>query len=246
VTLSGRDTNIHVCPKTKGFTVARPQHPQQNAAITELRAAIAQFGEDVGSKVAKARFPDIGRSTWSRFLKAAREEARNVDHATQAGVTAPVIPPAISTTGTPATSRPAVVASAAAADVDPSGVINWAHQVSAMLAQCDMLVKQSIGIDPATNAPRVRNAIVLQQSIRARAVALKLAADRESTQFGAERVTHWERQMLSEINRALGKTRSDDQRVIANRVRNAVLGVISRRQAEREFLGGDMMPKPAG
>lgn len=228
--------------------MARPQHPQQNAAITELRAAIAQFGDDVGSKVAKACFPDIGRSTWSRFLKAAREEARNVDHSAQAGMTAPVIPPATSTPATPAApaaSAPAVAASASPAEADPYGVINWTHQVNAMLAQCDLLAKGSIGVDPGTGATRVRNAVVLQQSIRARAVALKIAADREAIQFGAERVAHWERQMLSEINRALGKTRNDDQIVIANRVRNAVLGVISRRQVEREFMGGDMTPKPA-
>ena len=215
-------------------------HPSPKVAdiLAELRTQLDAHGEIGGARIARLKFPDVPSSSWGRYLKQAREEWGESLRLREAGLPASSIPPVVNAA--------AGMASADQADGTAPGVVNWIAQIGAMLKQCDLLARQSIYVDPTTGVERIRNPIVLQQSIRTRAAALKLAADREAVLYGAERVSHWERQMLSEINRALGKTRSDDQRVIANRVRNAVLGVISRRQAEREFLGGDMMPKPAG
>lgn len=214
-------------------------HPSPKVAdiLAELRTQLDMHGEIGGARIARLKFPDVPSSSWGRYLKQAREEWNEAMRLREAGLPASSISPVVNT--------PAGMASADQTDNTAPGVVNWIAQIGAMLKQCDLLARQSIYVDPTTGVERIRNPIVLQQSIRARAAALKLAADREAVQYGAERVAHWERQMLSEINRALGKTRDEAQRVISNRVRNAVLGVIARRQAEREFLGGSMTPKSA-
>ncbi|PMQ04248.1 hypothetical protein DyAD56_16290 [Dyella sp. AD56] len=214
-------------------------HPKHTTVdiLSELRTQIDAHGEVTGAKIARLKFQDVPASSWSRHVKQVRGEWNEAQRLREAGLPASSIPPSVY--------APAGMASDEQTDNSAPGVINWLSQIGGLLKQCDLLTRQSVHVDPTTGVERVRNPMVLRQSISARTAALKLAADRESTQYGAERVAHWEAEMLREINRALGKTRDEAQRVIANRVRNAVLGVISRRHAEREFLGGDMMPKPA-
>jgi hypothetical protein len=215
-------------------------HPAPIVAdiLAELRTQLDAHGEISGARIARLKFPDVPSSSWGRYLKQARAEWNEALRLREAGLPASSIPPA---TTAPTGTAPANQVDASA----PSGTVNWIAQIGAMLKQCDLLARQSIFIDPATGVERIRNPIVLQQSIRARAAALKLAADREAVMYGAERVLFWERELGREIGRAIGRVRNDDQRVIADRVMIAIESVSRRRVAEREYLGGDMKPKPA-
>ena len=213
--------------------VSRPPKCAVTDILSELRTQLDAHGEIGGPKIARLKWPNVPASSWCRYVKQARSEWVESMHLRQAALPASSIPPVVTSAATTSTDQP---------DEVPSDIINWVHQINAMLKQCDLIARQSIHVDPTTGVERVRNAVTLQQSIRARAAALKLAADRESVQYGAERVTYWERELLREIGRALGRVRSEDQRVLSNRIRNAIHGVTKRRAAEREFLGGDMVP----
>jgi hypothetical protein len=204
-----------------------------NDILAELRTQLDAHGEIGGPKIARLRWPNVPASSWCRYVKQAREEWSESLRLRQAGLPASSIPTPDSPTAVVTTEQLKGAA---------RGTINWVQQINAMLKQCDLLVRQSVIVEP-TGVERVRNAIVLQQSIRARAAILKLAADREAVQYGAERIVHWERELVKELGRAIGKVRTEDQRVISNRVRRAIEGVERRRAQEREFLGGDMTPK---
>lgn len=209
--------------------MARPQHPEQDRALTELRAAIAQHGEVIGPKVAKSKFASIGASTWSRFVKIAREEVRETDQAAQAGLPSSAIVPTAAVAGTPANQ----------VEVLPVA-INWQAQISAMLRQCDLIVRQSIHVDPATGQERVRNMITLNQAIRTRCGVMELAHRRESVVMSGERFIHWERQLVDAVGTAIGSGGTEAERAIALRVVNAMREVGALRQAERTHVGGSM------
>lgn len=186
----------------------------------------------------RRKFGAIPQSSWSRWTIQARQQVADDDALRQrhTGASAP-------TTASPAVpvNAPAAAKSATAT----AGVISWHGQVTMMLEQCDLLASQSIHVDAATGSRRVRNTVVLQQSIRARATALKLAADREAVLYGAERVMFWEDELIKALGRALGKVKTQDQAYLANRIRRAIDGVSRRRADEREFMGGDLTPKTA-
>lgn len=211
----------------------KPASQTQLLAVEAIRQAILAEGERQGPASAYRKFPCVPKSTWSRWTLQARQQIADDEAVRQQQMAASAL-----TTASPA------APSIAQAGAPTPGVISWLHQVTMMLEQCDLLAAQSIHTDSATGLRRARNSMVLQQSIRARAVALKLAGDREAVLYGAERVLHWERLLLKEVFRAIGKVRTEDQRVISLRVRRAVEGVVKRRADERAHLGGDMTPKP--
>jgi hypothetical protein len=209
--------------------MARPQHPDQARAIAELRKVIAQHGEVVGPKVAKVKFVSIGASTWSRFVKIAREEAREADHAAQAGLPSSALASMAAAAGIPADQVEALPAA-----------INWQAQIAAMLRQCDLIVRQSIHVDPATGQERVRNMVTLNQAIRTRCSVMELAHRRESVVMSGERFIHWERQLVDAVGSAIGRAGTEAERAIALRVVNAMREVVALRQAERTYVGGSV------
>lgn len=219
--------------------MSRPPKFTVTDILAELRTQLDAHGEIGGPKIARLKWPNVPASSWSRYVKMARSEWVEAMHLRQAELPASSIPPSAA----PAPTGVAPTDQGEAAPVP--GAINWVGQVNAMLKQCDLIARQSIHVDALTGVERVRNALTLQQSIRARAAALKLAADREAVMFGGERVMHWESELMKEIGRALGIVRSEAQQALSKRVINAVRGVAARRAAEREFLGGSMAPKPA-
>ena len=203
--------------------------------LAELRTQLDAHGEIGGPKIARLKWPHIPASSWCRYVKQAREEWTESLRLRQAGLPASSIAP---------TTAPAASASTDHPDGATPGVINWIAQIGAMLKQSDLITRQSIYVDPTTGVERVRNPVALQQAIRARTAILKLAADREAVQYGAERVAHWERAMIKEIFRAIGKVRTEDQRYLARRIRRAIELVSRRRSNEREVMGGEMAPRP--
>jgi hypothetical protein len=210
----------------------KPASQTQLLAVEAIRQAIIAEGERQGPASAYRKFPGVPKSTWSRWTIQARQQIADDEAVRQQQMAASAL-----TTASPA------APSIDQAGAPTPGVISWLHQVTMMLEQCGLLAAQRIHTDPATGLRRARNSMVLQQSIRARAVALKLAGDREAVLYGAERVLHWERLLLKEVFRAIGKVRTEDQRVISNRVRKAIDGIVRRRAEEREFMQGDMTPK---
>jgi hypothetical protein len=213
--------------------VSRPPKFTVTDILAELRTQLDAHGEIGGPKIARLKWPNVPASSWCRYVKQAREEWSDSLRLREAGLPASSIAP---------TTAPAASVSTDQPDGTTPGVINWNAQVSCMLRQCDLIARQSIHVDPTTGVERVRNSVTLQQCIRARTSALKLAADREAVMFGAERVVFWEREFYREIARAIGKVKTEEQRIIAMRVLRAVDGVSRRRTEEREFLGGDMVP----
>jgi len=204
----------------------------QLLAVEAIRQAIIAEGERQGPASAYRQFSSVPRSTWSRWTIQARQQIADDEAVRQQQMAASAL-----TTASPA------APSIDQAGAPTPGVISWLHQVTMMLEQCDLLAAQSIHTNPATGLRCARNSMVLQQSIRARVVALKLASDREAVLYGAGRVLHWERLLLKEVFRAIGKVRTEDQRVISNRVRKAIDGIVRRRAEEREFMQGDMTPE---
>lgn len=211
-------------------------HPKStvNDILAELRTQLDAHGEIGGPKIARLKWPNVPSSSWSRYVQQARAEWNEALRLREAGLPASAVPPTVT----------AAPAASGELGSTPSGVIAWNSQVTALLRQCDMLARQSIHVDVTTGIERVRNPVVLQQSVRARTAVLKLAADREAVMFSGERVAHWEGVLMREIGRAIGRVRSEDQRVIAMRVRRAVGGVLKRRDEERAHLGGSVSPRP--
>lgn len=215
-------------------------HPQTRVddILAELRTQLDAHGEVGGPKIARLKWPNVSSSSWSRYVQKARQEWTESMRLRQEGLPSASIP------GDATAAAPAAEPSAPAQHTEPShGAINWIAQVRGMLKQCDLLTRQAVIVDPATGIERVRNPVVLRQAISARATALKLAADREQVLFSAERVLAWERRMVREIYRAIGKVRTEDQKVISTRVQRALEGVMRRRAEEREFLTGGMTPR---
>lgn len=180
-----------------------------------IRECIAIHGEQ-GPAVARVRYSHVPPATWHRWLKAVRSEAL------------------MSATPTLATA-PATVQIQAELS---SGPIDWQSQIGAMLAQCDLLVRQSVHIDPVTGAERVRNPVGLGQAIRTRCNVLELGGKREATLYDAARLEEEGRRMVRAILTAIGEGTGEEGRAIILRIKNAVERECHRRKVEHKFLGG--------
>lgn len=192
-----------------------PSHPDQSGAMNFIRECIAIHG-DQGPAVARVRYSHVPPATWHRWLKAVRSEALMS--------AIPTLAPASATVQIQAELS--------------SGPIDWQSQIRAMLAQCDLLVRQSIHIDPATGAERVRNPVGLGQAIRTRCSVLELGGKREATLYDAARVEEHERRIVRTIMTAIGKGSGEEGRAIVLRIKDAIELECHRREVEHKFLGG--------
>lgn len=208
-----------------------------NEILSDLRAFLDAHGELSGPRIARLKWKHISSSSWGRFVQTARNEWREAQHLREHGLPASSVPGESGTTPAPTDAEPA----------NPgNGLINWSQQIGALLKQADLLARQSVFVDPTTNVERVRNPMVLRQSMAARTAALRLAGDREDSVFSAERIAYWEGEFGEAIGEALGKVRNEDQRVLATRIINACNEVIKRREAERRFVvSGDALAAAA-
>ena len=192
-----------------------PSHPDQGAAMNFIRECIAIHG-DHGPAVARVRYSHVPPATWHRWLKAVRSEALLSETATLA---------------------PASSAVQAQAELS-NGPIDWQSQIRVMLAQCDLLVRQSVHIDPVTGAERVRNPVGLGQAIRTRCNVLELGGKREATLYDAARFEEQGRRMVRAILAAIGKGVGEEGHAIILRIKDAIASECHRREVEHKFLGG--------
>jgi hypothetical protein len=180
-----------------------------------IRECIAIHGEQ-GAAVARVRYSHVPPATWHRWLKAVRSEANMPETAT-------------------------LVPTSAAVQAETelsSGPIDWQSQIRTMLAQCDLLVRQSVHIDPVTGAERVRNPVGLGQAIRTRCSVLELGGKREATLYDAARFDEQERRMVRVILTAIGTGIGEEGRAIILRIKDAIERECHRREVEHKFLGG--------
>jgi hypothetical protein len=208
--------------------VPKPASQTQLVAVEAIRQAILAEGDPAGPASARRKFPDTPGSTWSRWTAPARQQVADDDLRQRTGGIAEVEMSAADKLGS-------------AAPV----AISWTEQIAKMLAQCDLLVAQAVQVDKETGLSRVRAPMVLRQAIGARTAILRVAAERESVVFGAERVRFWEGELSKAIGAALGRVQSDADRQRVDRVIAAMTEVFERREVERVMLSGSLTPERA-
>ncbi len=105
--------------------MARPPSPEQFAALQHIRECVAEHGEEVGVRLARADFPKVHKTTWSRWCKQIREE-----DARYASAPSPV-------SAAPVPVRPEPLQRAEL--VVQLGVIDLFRELASLLNDCDLL-----------------------------------------------------------------------------------------------------------
>jgi len=181
----------------------RPYRPDYLPALTHIRQCIAEHGEEAGPKIARANFTKVDKGTWSRWCRQVREE----DNLTRAAPT----------------SLPAPVAASAAlvGKVEPEipGEIDFYEQVAAMLSACDALADYAWPRDLANGGRRLRNPLMLSQSIRMRSMVLDLWCRREESRYAAHRFQDWTAQIAAALVSVLDECQSEVERSSLLRLR---------------------------
>ncbi|MBN6729303.1 hypothetical protein [Burkholderia multivorans] len=206
--------------------MARPPRPEQLAALTRIRECMAEHGEEVGARLARADFPKIDKATWSRWCKQVREE--NAALAAQPMPVAPAAP-------VPANAEPLQAAEVVPV---PGGMIDFFGQVGAMMAACDALQDYAWPRDPATGGRKVRNPMMLERATRLRATVLDLAHRRDEAAWNIARV----RAFHAELGHAIGDVLKDagDQE-LARRVIGTIRELVAAQEDQGRFLGAPVI-----
>ena len=210
----------------------RPFRPDYLPALAHIRRCIAEHGEEAGPRIARAQFPKVDKGTWSRWCRQIREE----DGITCAA--APSLP-------VPAPAQAAIAVPADQVEVIPTS-IDFYEQVAAMVGACDALVNYAWPRDSATGARKLRNPLMLSQSIRMRTMVLDLWCRREESTHSAERFKHWQRQVVAAIGAALGGSGSEVERPVVLRVVDALRALDARNRADSVLIGGRSLAVDGG
>jgi hypothetical protein len=113
---------------------------------------MAEHGEEIGPRLARARFPASDKATWSRWCKQVREENA-----------------ALEAQQTPAAPRAPLRAGAEPLrGVVVPGVIDFYGQIGAMLAACGALQDYAWPCDPVSGQCKVRKPMMLERATRLR------------------------------------------------------------------------------
>ncbi|MBU9247804.1 hypothetical protein [Burkholderia multivorans] len=176
--------------------MARPARPEQLAALTRIRECMAEHGEEVGARVARADFAKIDKGTWSRWCRQVREE--NVRFAESEGAAEREPVTRVS------------VASASASEVVEPGRIDFFGELNAMLADCDMLRRYAAPVDPQTGLRKPRNPMMLAQAIKLRVSVMGLAQRHAEGALMTDSYTRQMKAMLEILGTAL-KNKGDKE-----------------------------------
>jgi hypothetical protein len=201
----------------------RPYRTDYLPALAHIRHCIAEHGEEAGPKIARAQFPKVDKGTWSRWCRQIRDEDSTM-HASAQSLPAPA-------------KAAATVVSTDQVEVLPE-TIDFYEQVAAMVAACDALVAYSWPRDSATGARKLRNPLMLSQSIRMRAMVLDLWCRREESMYSAERFKHWQGQVVAAIGAALNGSGSEVERPVALRIVDALRALDARNKADSVLIRG--------
>ncbi|MDO3558281.1 hypothetical protein [Ralstonia pseudosolanacearum] len=201
--------------------MARPARPEQLAALTRIRECMAEHGEEVGARLARADFPKLDKATWSRWCKQVREENARFD----------TEPPSVTVAPVPAKSAPVQPAELCA--VEP-GVIDFYGQLAAMLEDCDLVRSYAAPVDPATGARKPRNPMMLVQATKLRATVLALAQRHAEAAWDVEMVRRQHEALIGAIGDALKA--SGDRELTAGIIRELQM-LEERRKARSRYLG---------
>jgi hypothetical protein len=106
--------------------MARPASPEQFSALQRIRDSIAQHGEELGPRLARADYQSIPKPTWCRWVAQVRQE-----DALFAADPSPVAAAPVRVQAEPMQDAEAVMV--------PAGVLDFFSQVGAMMAACDAL-----------------------------------------------------------------------------------------------------------
>lgn len=140
--------------------MARPPSPEQFAALQRIPECVAEHGEELGVRLARADFPKINKSTWSRWVAQIRREGARFASA-PSSVVAPV--PVMAERLQPAE---------LVAEPAPAGVIDLFRELVSLLEDCDLLRNYAAPVDPATGRRKVRNPVMTVQARTAPMLAL--------------------------------------------------------------------------
>lgn len=198
--------------------MARPPRPDQFAALTHIRECVAAHGEEIGSSIARARFPKVDKGTWSRW----KSQVINENRVMEAQPTSAALAPGSATQ-----------LQSAEAVVVPDGVIDFYSQVGAMMAACDGLQDYAWPRDPATGVRKVRNPAMLERATRLRVMVLDLAVRREESARNIERSRNHE----SELHEAILGAITGDDSAAAKKIIEALRALDARSKTRDRYLG---------
>lgn len=199
--------------------MARPPRPEQLAAFERIRACMAEHGEEVGARLARADFPTIDKGTWSRWCKQVREENASFD----------VVPPIA-----PAPAPAASLGPTNQREIE-EGAIDFYGQLAAMLADCDLVRVYAAPVDPATGARRVRNPVMLVNATKLRATVLGLAQRHAEAAWDVAFIRHQHEALMGTIGDAINA--SGDRGAAVDIIRE-VRKLEERLRDRSRYLGG--------
>lgn len=200
--------------------MARPPRPEQLAALTRIRECMAEHGEEVGARLARADFPAIDKGTWSRWCKQVREE-NALFAAAPAVADAPV-------TRKVTPLEPAEVCEAA------PGVIDFHGQLAVMLTDCDLVRAYAAPVDPTTGQRKVRNPMMLVTATKLRATVMALAQRHSEAAWDVEMVRRMYEEFVGAIGTAINATGDKE---LTEGILRALRDTIDRQKARERYLG---------
>lgn len=201
--------------------MARPPSPEQFAALQRIRECVAEHGEEVGVRLARADFPKVNKTTWSRWRKQIREEDARFASA-PSPVSAPV----------PVRTEPLRPSEL----VVESGVIDLFRELSSLLEDCDLLRNYAAPVDPTTGRRKVRNPMMTVQAARLRVTVLDLAQRHSESAWNIERIRAYNAQIIDLISVALNE--AGDQE-LTRKIIGAMRAMRDRHEESVRYLGGE-------
>jgi len=207
--------------------LSRPPRSDQFHALLHIRDCLAEHGDEVGMRIARARYPKINKSTWSRWVQ--RVRAENALHASQ-----PISGPLVSVVD--------VLPPVAEANV-ATGVIDFFGQVAGMMAVCDALQDYAWPKDPANGHRKMRNPMLLERATRLRASVLDMSHRRDEMVWSVERSREMQRNVLNAITSVLTK----DDSAVARKILDSLRAMDAHHKARARYIGSpELVQSDAG
>lgn len=200
--------------------MARPPSPEQFAALQRIRQCVAEHGEEMGVRLARADFPKINKSTWSRWVAQIRREDARFASA----------PSPVSAAPAPVNVEPMQPAELVVAP----GVIDLFGQLASLLEDCDLLRNYAAPVDSTTARRKVRNPMMTVQAARLRVTVLDLAQRHSESAWHIERVRAQQAQIIEAIGNVL---RDAGDQELAQRIISALRSLQDHHEASSRYLG---------
>ena len=209
--------------------MARPPRPEQLAALTRIRECMAEHGEEVGARLARANFPKIDKATWSRWCKQVREENARFD----------AVRPPVAVAPVPIKAEPL---RAAEVVVEPD-VIDFYGQLAVMLEDCDLVRNYAMPVDPETGMRKIRNPLMAVTATKLRATVMALAQRHDEGAWNVELIRRQHEALIGAIGDALKA--AGDRELTASIIRE-LHALEEQRKARARYLGApDQLEKVA-